>query len=95
LRAAAERVIVRQTGGVGERVIYLSGETVMVGDIVPVTVLSGTTEARVVAVLAPGSAEALSWNAPEGGVMIDSTATGPILWRAPDEDLKLVARRLK
>jgi hypothetical protein len=52
-------------------VIYLSGETVMVGDIVRVTVVSGTTEARVVAVLAPGSAEALSWNAPVGGVMID------------------------
>jgi hypothetical protein len=72
---------------------YLSGETVMEGDIVRVTAVSGATEACVIAVLAPGSAEALSWNAPEGGVMVDSTAMGPILWRAPDEDLAFVARR--
>jgi hypothetical protein len=74
-------------------VTYLSGETVMVGDVVRVTAVSGTTKAHVVAVLAPSSPEALSWNAPEGGVMVDSTVTGLILWRAPDEDLQFVVRR--
>ena len=71
---------------------YLSGETVMVGDIVRVSAMSGTTQARVVAVLVRGSAEAASWSAPGGGVMIDSEATGPILWSAPDEDLVFVSR---
>jgi hypothetical protein len=56
---------------------YLSGETVMVGDIVRVTAASKATEARVIAVLAPGSAEALSWNAPEAGSWSTRRPRGP------------------
>ena len=73
-------------------VTYLSGEMVMVGDIVRVTAMASTTQARVVAVLVPGSAEAATWSAPDGGVMIDSETTGPILWATPDEDLVFVTR---
>jgi hypothetical protein len=91
LRAAAERVIVGRRAQ-ADVVTYLSGELVIVGDIVRVTAISGSTDACVVAVLVPGSAEAMSWNAPEGGVMVDSKATGPILWAAPDEDFLFVAR---
>ncbi len=71
---------------------YLSGEKVMVGDVVRATAIHGTAEATVVAVLVPGTAEARSWNAPEGGIMVDSVATGRILWAAADEDLRFVSR---
>jgi hypothetical protein len=71
---------------------YQSGESVIVGDVVQVTFAQSPVQARVVAVLAPGSAEALSWNAPEGGVMVDSATTGLVLWRAPDEDMTFLHR---
>ena len=71
---------------------YLSGEAVMAGDVVRVTFQSSTVEAHVVAVLIPGSAEALEWNAPEGGIMVDSNATGRVLWRRADEDMAFIRR---
>jgi hypothetical protein len=71
---------------------YLSGESVLAGDVVRVVFQSSAVEARVKAVLVPGSSEALQWNAPEGGVMVESKETGLILWRAPDEDMKFVCR---
>jgi hypothetical protein len=96
LRAAAEREIVRQTGDalrtVGATLKYLSGEAVVAGDIVRVTFQSSPVEAHVVAVLIPGSAEALEWNAPEGGILVNSRATGRILWHRADEDMAFIRR---
>jgi hypothetical protein len=71
---------------------YLSGEVVMAGDIVRVTFQTSPVEAHVVSVLTPGSADALEWSAPEGGVMVDSKATGRVLWGRPDEDMVFVRR---
>jgi hypothetical protein len=71
---------------------YLSGEEVMVGDIVLVAFKTAADESRVKLVLVAGSAEAIAWNAPEGGVLIESEATGLVLWRAPDEDMEFVRR---
>jgi hypothetical protein len=74
-------------------VTYLSGEAVLVGDVVRVAFQTPGVEARVKLVLVPGSAGAIAWNAPEGGVMIESEATGLVLWPAPDEDMEFVRRR--
>jgi hypothetical protein len=71
---------------------YLSGEEVLAGDIVRVTFQSTPVEAHVVAVLLPGSAEALEWNAPGGGIMVNSEATGRVLWRRADEDMAFIRR---
>lgn len=71
---------------------YLSGEEVMVGDVVLVAFKTAADESRVKLVLAPGSAEAIAWDAPEGGVLIESEATGLVLWREPDEDMKFIRR---
>src|SRR3954469_2974119 len=77
---------------VGATLKYLSGEPVVAGDVVRVTFQANTIEAHVVAVLIPGSAEALAWNAPEGGIMVDSNATGRVLWRRADEDMAFIRR---
>lgn len=71
---------------------YLSGEAVVAGDIVRVTFQSSPVEAYVVAVLIPGSAEALEWSAPEGGIMVNSESTGRVLWRRADEDMAFIRR---
>jgi hypothetical protein len=71
---------------------YLSGEAVVAGDIVRVTFQSSPVEAYLVAVLIPGSVEALEWNAPEGGIMVNSEATGRVLLRRVDEDLAFIRR---
>jgi hypothetical protein len=71
---------------------YLSGEAVVAGDIVRVTFQSRIVEAHVAAVLIPGSAEALEWNAPEGGIVVNSEATGRVLWREADEDMAFIRR---
>lgn len=71
---------------------YLSGEAVVAGDIVRVTFRSSPVEAYVVAVLVPGSPEALEWNAPEGGIMVNSEATGRVLWSRADEDMAFICR---
>ena len=78
--------------GVGATLTYLSGERVVAGDVVRVTFQSRPVEARVIAVLTPGSAEALEWNAPEGGIMVNSEATGRVLWPMPDEDMTFIRR---
>ena len=76
----------------GATLTYLSGDAVVVGDIVHVTFQSSPVEAYVVAVLIPGSTEALEWNAPEGGIMVNSEATGRVLWPRADEDLEFIRR---
>lgn len=76
----------------GATLKYLSGEAVMAGDIVRVAFQSSLVEAYVVAVLISGSIEALEWNAPEGGIMINSDTTGRVLWRRADEDMVFVRR---
>jgi hypothetical protein len=77
---------------VGTRLKYLSGEAVVAGDIVRVTFQSRSVEAHVVAVLTPGSTEAVEWNAPEGGIVVTSEATGRVIWRGPDEDMTFIRR---
>ena len=76
----------------GATLKYLSGEAVVAGDMVRVTFQSSPVEAYVVAVLIPGSAEALEWNAPEGGILVNSRATGRALWRRADEDIAFIRR---
>ena len=71
---------------------YLSGEAVVAGDLVRVTFQSTPVEAYVVAVLIPESAEALEWNAPEGGIVVNSEATGRVLWPRADEDMAFIRR---
>ena len=71
---------------------YLSGEAVVAGDLVRVTFQSTPVEAYVLAVLIPESAEALEWNAPEGGIVVNSEATGRVLWPRADEDMAFIRR---
>ena len=76
----------------GATLKYLSGEAIVAGDIVRVTFQSSPVEASVVAVLIPGSAEALAWNAPEGGILVNSKPTGRVLWRRADKDIAFIRR---
>jgi hypothetical protein len=97
LRPAAERLYRsadkrRSFTRLGATLKYLSGEDVVAGDIVRVTLQARPVEAKVAFVLIPGSAEALEWNAPEGGIMINSEATGWVLWRSADEDMTFIGR---
>ena len=76
----------------GATLKYLSGEAVVAGDLVRVTFQSTPVEAYVLAVLIPESAEALEWNAPEGGIVVNSEATGRVLWPRADEDMAFIRR---
>ena len=71
---------------------YLDGQPVMVGDIVEIN-NHLKHQAVVVEIIASNSRQAIEWNSPKGGVMIDDPIIGLTLWPDMDEDIKLLRRK--
>jgi hypothetical protein len=76
---------------------YNSDKKVKIGDLVSVHFWGTPKLAKVIKIISPNTEDAITWAAPEGGVLINGVEVGSVLCKSleADEDVIFISRKMK